>query len=60
MVLNGYNYNKKSFKKVDLNNPFYKQNVVPKDLSHKQRKKSKEKTFIRDRIKNHNHKEERS
>ena len=25
MVLIGYNYHKKSFKKTDLNNPFYKQ-----------------------------------
>ena len=25
MVPNDYNYHEKSFKKVDLNNPFYKQ-----------------------------------
>ena len=25
MVTNGYNCHEKSFKKVDLNNPFYKQ-----------------------------------
>ena len=32
MVSKGYNYHEKSFKKVDLNNLFYKQDVVPRDV----------------------------
>ena len=39
MVVNGYNYHEKSFKKGHLNNPFYKQKLSSKDMFHKQKKK---------------------
>ena len=48
MVLNRYDYRKKAFQKVHLNNLFCNRNAVLKDLSHEQRK-SREKTFIRDK-----------
>ena len=41
MVPNGYNFHEKTFKKVDLNHPFYKQDVVSRDMSHKQSKKQR-------------------
>ena len=45
MALNGYNYHENCFKKVHLNNTFYKQKyIVPRDMSHKQ-SKSREKTL---------------
>ena len=46
MIPTGYNYREKPFKKRDLNNPFYKQIVVPNELSHKQRKKRREKKSL--------------
>ena len=33
MVLNGYSFHEKSFKKGDLNNPFYKEKLGSKDVS---------------------------
>ena len=50
MVLNGYNYHERSFKKGDLNNPFYKQKLSLKDMFHKKKKKQRENIYSRKEI----------
>ena len=45
MVSNGYNYHEKYIKKVDLNNPFYKQKRSSKTIRPIKRVKSREKTL---------------
>ena len=47
MVLNGYNYHEKPFKKVALNNPLFKQKRTSKGIYSINRRKSKE--IIRDK-----------
>ena len=42
MVLTGYNYHEKPFKKGDLNNSYRKQTRSSKRFVHKQRKKRRE------------------
>ena len=49
MVLTGYNYHEKPFKKGDLNNPFPKQKRSSKKFCSINRGKSGEKTFDRDK-----------
>ena len=50
MVLNGYNYHEKSFKKGVLKNPFHKQKLSSKDMLHKQKKKQRENIYPRKEI----------